>query len=67
MTKKELIELLADYPDDMTIVVEDDRDDGTDIDTLDIYRLEEVDHTAYRGCYADRVKVVRAIVLRPKH
>lgn len=66
MTKKELIELLADYPDDTVLVVEDDRDDGGDIGTFDIDRLEPVDHSGYTK-FSYEPKVFNAVVLRPKH
>ena len=76
MTKKELIELLADYPDDTVLVVEDDRDDGGDIGTFDIDRLEATEHSVgvseyldvpnriYRAPYQD---AITALVFRPKH
>lgn len=66
MTKKELIDLLAEYPDDTILVVEDDRDDGSDIDTFDIDRLEPVDHDFYLKPYGAPV-VHNALVFRPKH
>lgn len=76
MTKKELIDLLAEYPDDTVLVVEDDRDDGCDIDTLDIDRIEMVEHSVSEEEYIDVPRriypapyqdSIPALVFRPKH